>query len=172
MFQSVQRGFTMVELIVTMVIVGILAVAVLPRMDLLRGFDEIGFRDQVKATLEYARKSAVAGRRWVCVDVNGGGNGLVLTRDLADPETRTAATVSCTGQLLLPGSSTNTIVAPAGVILAVPASAVIFDPLGRAWGPASDCSPASTTQYCYSVQGSGSPTAHIITVERETGYVR
>jgi prepilin-type N-terminal cleavage/methylation domain-containing protein len=58
-----QRGFTMVELVVTMIIIGIMAIAVVPRMDLLRGFDEIGFRDQVKGTLEYARKSAVAGRR-------------------------------------------------------------------------------------------------------------
>lgn len=168
---SSQDGFTIVELVVTMVLVGILAVAVMPRFDALNGFDEVGYRDQVKATLEYARKAAVAQRRWMCVDMNGGGNGLVFTRDLAEPETRTVATVDCTGALVLPGSNANTIVAPAGVVFAAPAAKVMFDPLGRAWGPANDCTPTSTAQYCYSIQGTGSATAQIVTVERETGYV-
>lgn len=160
----------MIELIVTLMLVGILAAAVIPRFDGLRGFDEVGFRDQVKATLEYARKAAVAQRRWICVSVNGGGNGLVVTRDLAVPETRTLATVSCTATLPLPGGA-NTVTAPTGVVFATPAADVMFDPLGRAWGPANDCTPVSTTQYCYSVQATGSATAQIVRVERETGYV-
>lgn len=168
-------GFTMVELVVTMVVLGILAVTILPRMDLLRGFDEIGFRDQVRATLEYARKSAVAGRRWVCVsfsDSDGDGRfELAISRDAAEPETRTAATVSCTVALPLPGLGVNFIEEPQSVTTAAPSATVIFDPLGRAWGPANDCNPVSTTQYCYSVQETGSTVAQIIRVERETGYV-
>jgi MSHA pilin protein MshC len=171
-----QSGFTMIELIVVMIIIGIMAVTVLPRFDLLKGYDEIGFRDRVKATLEYARKAAVAQRRYTCVTVNAGGNGLILTRDVADPDTRTPATVSCPNgginQLQIPGGNSNEAVAPASVILAVPPAAVIFDPLGRAGGSAAaDCAPAVTTAYCYSVQGTDSPTPQIITVERETGYV-
>lgn len=169
----------MVELIVTMVIIGILAVVVLPRFDLLRGFDEIGYRDQVKATLEYARKAAVAQRRWVCVgfaDNNGNGRfELAVTRDLRDPDGPppiTAATRSCTAPVTLPGLNVNFIEEPAGVNTAGPSDTVVFDPLGRAWGPADDCNPVSTTRYCYSVQGAGSPAPQIVTVERETGYVR
>jgi MSHA pilin protein MshC len=167
-----QRGFTLVELIVSMIIIGIMAIAVVPRMDSLRGYGEIGFRDQVKATLEYARKSAVAGRRYVCVNVTGGGNGLAVTRDQADPDTRTLATISCTFALNLPGTQANTVVAPTSVAFGVPSAVIIFDPLGRAWGPASDCTPSSTTQYCYSIKDASSPTAQIVFLERETGYVR
>jgi MSHA pilin protein MshC len=169
-----QRGFTMVELIVIMLIVGIMAVAAVSRMDSLRGFDEIGFRDQVKATLEYARKSAVAGRRYVCVSViaAAGNTDLVVTRDQADPDTRTLATVNCTFALNLPGRQVNAIRAPASVAFGGPAAAVIFDPLGRAWGPADDCDPNSTTQYCYSIKDASSPAAQIVRLERETGYVR
>lgn len=175
-----QRGFTMVELIVMMIVIGIMAIAILPRMDMLRGFDEIGYRDQVRATLEYARKSAVAGRRWSCVifadsDLNGRFE-LAVRRDERDPDPLTAATVDCThltesGPITLPGLSTNRIEEPASVTTAGPSADIMFDPLGRAWGPADDCNPVSTTQYCYSVQETGSATAQIIRVERETGYV-
>lgn len=166
------KGFTLIELITVMIIIGIMAFVVLPRFDLLRGFDEVGYRDRVRSTLEYARKSAVAQRRYVCVDVNAAGTGLVVTRDLANPELRTLATVICNSPLPLPGSNSNEAVAPNQVILATPPAAVIFDPLGRANGTAgADCNPAVTTAYCYSVQAVGSPTTHIVTVERETGYV-
>ncbi len=145
-----QRGFTMVELIVTMVIIGILAIAVLPRFGLLRGFDEIGFRDQVKATLEYARKSAVAGRRAVRVTIVG--SGVTVERQQQTPEGEgTAGWLP----LNLPGGSTHTFSAPAGVTL-TPDTTLVFDPLGRP-------SPGATL----AVSGAGT-----ITVEAETGYVR
>lgn len=167
-----QRGFTLVELVVIMLIVGIMAIAVVPRMDSLRGFDEIGFRDQVRATLEYARKSAVAGRRYVCVGVIAGNAGLVVTRDQSDPDITALAAVNCNFALNLPGTQANTIVAPTGIAFAGPAAAVIFDPLGRAWGPADDCDPISTMQYCYSIQDATSPAPQIVFLERATGYVR
>lgn len=160
-----------------MVIIGILAIAVVPRMTLLRGFDEIGYRDQLRATLEYARKSAVAGRRWTCVNfADSNGNGrfeLSVSRDPRDPDLLNAATVNCNLPVVLPGMNANFIEEPATVTTAAPGSPpLIFDPLGRAWGPANDCNPVSTTQYCYSVQETGSATVQIIRVERETGYVR
>ena len=161
----------MVELIVIMVIVGILAVVVLPRFDLLKGFDEIGYRDKVKATLEYARKSAVAGRRNVCVTLAS--NGLTLTRDVRDPDTNVA---DCTyepsagvNRLQLPardtacGSSTlgNEICRPGSVTLTSTVSPLTFSPLGRP-------SAAAT----YTVTGEAPAlTTYDIKVERETGYV-
>jgi MSHA pilin protein MshC len=60
-------GFTMVELMVTMIIVGILAVAVVPRFEALGAFDATGFRNQTIATLRFAQKTALAQRRAVCV---------------------------------------------------------------------------------------------------------
>jgi MSHA pilin protein MshC len=165
-----QRGFTMVELVVTMIIIGIMAIAVLPRMDLLRGWDEVGYRDKVKATLEYARKSAVAGRRYVCVTRSS--SNLILTRNLSDPDGLSAvAAATCpansgANQLALPASDTrycpsgtasNQICAPSGVTL-TGSSSVIFGPLGRSGGAT------------FQVQV-GSSTTATIAVEAETGYV-
>ncbi len=76
-------GFTMIELIVVMIIVGIMAVTVLPRMSLLGGFESVGFRDQTVATLRYAQKTALAQRRIVCVAIAS--TGLTLTMDTDTP---------------------------------------------------------------------------------------
>jgi MSHA pilin protein MshC len=148
-----QSGFTMLELVTIMLIVGIMAIVVLPRFDLLRGFDEIGYRDKVKATLEYARKSAVAGRRNVQVAIAG--SGLTLTRQTATPEGEGAASwVS----LNLPGTSTNSFAAPGGVTLNPDTATIIFDPLGR---------PVTLSASSFTVSGG----AGTIVIEAETGYV-
>ncbi|MEK7810720.1 MAG: prepilin-type N-terminal cleavage/methylation domain-containing protein, partial [Pseudomonadota bacterium] len=55
-----QRGFTLVELITVMVIVGILAVVALPRFFDKNTFDSRGYADQVISTLRFAQKVAVA----------------------------------------------------------------------------------------------------------------
>lgn len=62
-----QTGFTLVELVTTMIILGIIAVAAAPRMFDRNVFDAVGFRDATKGLLRYAQKSAVAQRRTVCV---------------------------------------------------------------------------------------------------------
>lgn len=65
------RGFTLVELITVMVIVGILAVAVLPRFFTVSEFEDRGSADQVKSLLRFAQKTAVAQRRNISVDISG-----------------------------------------------------------------------------------------------------
>lgn len=144
------RGFTLVELIVAMILIGVLAIAVVPRMSSLRGFDEIGFRDQVRAALEYARKSAVAQRRNVRVSISGN----VLTLDIASdiPEGGGAATFN--RSLNLPGKGTNQITAPSGVSV-TPDATIVFTPLGQ---------PSSGGTW--TVSGAGA-----IILEAETGYV-
>ena len=51
MSAQAERGFTLVELIVTMIVVGILAVAVIPRFADRSGFDARGFHDGVLSVL-------------------------------------------------------------------------------------------------------------------------
>lgn len=154
-----QSGFTMIELIVMMIVIGIMAVVVLPRFDLLRGFDEVGYRDKVRATLEYARKSAVAQRRNVRVVLAG--NSLTLSIDNDIPEGGSANTYP--RALVLPardgacGGATNQICAPSGVTLSSATATLTFSALGKP-------SVAAT----YTVTGDGS---HTINVEAETGYV-
>jgi MSHA pilin protein MshC len=67
------RGFTLIELITVMMIVGVMAVAVMPRFFDRSGFDARGFFDETQALLRYAQKSAVAQRRTVCVSVGSSG---------------------------------------------------------------------------------------------------
>lgn len=123
------KGFTMIELIVTMILIGILAAVALPRVNLINGFDEIGYRDQVIATLEFARKSAVAARRYVCAQRVG--NSISLTIDSAIPEGRVAADCPRQQNLSLPGSGAN-LISPRGATALGGFDSVVFDPLGRA----------------------------------------
>lgn len=61
-------GFTLIELVLIIVILGALAVFVAPRMNI-GGFDDYTFRQEVVNALRYAQKTAVASRCEVRVDV-------------------------------------------------------------------------------------------------------
>lgn len=69
-----QRGFTLVELIMTMVIIGVLALAVAPRFFGTSVFQERGAADQIKAALRYGQKIAIAQRRNVSVQISASAN--------------------------------------------------------------------------------------------------
>lgn len=159
------RGFTMIELITIMILVGILAVVAIPKFDT-SAFKERGFRDGVFTAISHARRVAVASRRFVCVTVTPGTGSpakVAVTRDLStDPET--SSPVNCTQSVALPapasGCASNEVCAPSGVTLGGAAS-IKFDPLGR-----SISSPNTTVDATVTVANTS------IKVAAETGYVQ
>lgn len=72
------RGFTLLELIVVMVILGVMAVVAIPRFAVRLEFESAGFTAALSNSLRFARQQAIAQRRQVCVVVSA--SGVVLTR--------------------------------------------------------------------------------------------
>ena len=63
------RGFTLAELVMTIVIIGILIAVTAPRFVSWKGFSSRGSYDEAQAVVRFAQKTAVAWRRtiYVCV---------------------------------------------------------------------------------------------------------
>jgi MSHA pilin protein MshC len=145
------RGFTLIELIMIMIVVGVLAVVAMPRFFDRHVFESRGFYDETLAALRYAQKSAVAQRRTVCVAFTA--ISVTLTIASAPGTSPCPANTPLTSPT---GVRPFTVTAKAGVSFAPPPVDFWFSALGK----------ASAAQ---NIQVNG--VATIITVEQETGYV-
>lgn len=144
-------GFTLIELIMTMVIVGILAIVVAPRFFDNNVFQSRGFADQIQATLRYAQKVAIAQRTTVCV-VDTATEISLYAADCSTPLNLLAAQRCATDDL----DYQHKRCAPAGVSITSAPGNLSFTALG-----------STPAQRIYTVSGYATP----ITVEAETGYV-
>jgi MSHA pilin protein MshC len=158
-----QRGFTLIELIMVMVIVGILAIFAAPRFFDANVFKSRGFADQVQASLRNAQKIAIAQHRNVCVAMTA--NDITLT--IASVS---GAASACDTPLVSPttGQAPYKISTPSAAITltlspAAPAT-FIFDALGKPWDV------SVTTPSAQKTITISSATNNIV-VEAETGYV-
>lgn len=158
-----QRGFTLIELIMVMVMLGVLAVFAAPRIFNSGDFYARGFHDETLGLLRYAQKAAIAQRRMVCVkfDKLSTPNTLVLT--LENPNLAPAAVV-CNVNLTGPkGESPAKVSAKSGVTY-ISGLDFIFNGLGQ---------PVDSTRAALSVNRTiqVSNAANTITVEAGTEYV-
>lgn len=65
--RTLQAGFTMIELVVVMILMGLLAALAVPRLSDRTALQERGVQDQLRALLRSARQVAVTQEREVCV---------------------------------------------------------------------------------------------------------
>ena len=147
--RTARRGFTIVELVVVISIVGVLATVAVTRFMGTDTFSSRGFYDEATGVVRYAQKTAIAWRGttiFVCVTATSVSAGTAA--GCASPLTHPA-----TGGALIAN-------APSGVTLS-PTGNFTFDALGRS-------SAAQTITVASTV--AGDPARQIL-VEAETGYV-
>lgn len=147
-----QRGFTLVELVVVIVLLGILSFAALLRLPDRAQVNAQGFGEQVAATLRYAQRAAVAQRRTMYVNVDAGARRVRVCLD---------ATPACSQPLQAPAGGALDLTGPAGLALATATAQIAFNALGQP-------TPAAGAQ----VQVSGGGNTVTIVVEGDSGYVR
>lgn len=145
------RGFTLVEMILALLIVGVLAAVAVPRLVDRGAFQTHGAAAEVRTALRYAQKLALAKNREICVALTATDVRLTL-----NPTPTPGA--ACSQPVPRPGEGNPYVVTlPAGVALA-PALAFRFDRQGR---------PSPNVTVNLTVGGSLP-----VTVTRETGYVQ
>jgi len=143
MIRRRNRGFTLAELIIVIVIAAILAAIAIPQLNL-RQIEATWFHEQVRSGVRYAQRTAVAQRRPVFVVVEAGPR---LALCYADP-CGARVTELATGNSFL-------LNAPSGAALSISVSPLSFNGLGQ---PSSGAT--------LNVGGK------TITINAETGYVQ
>lgn len=163
------HGFTFVELIMVMILVGVLAVAAIPRLFDRLTFDELAFFDQTKSMLRYAQKVAVAQNRPVYVRLNGSSIALcydlACTARVAPASGRSGGAAACAND---PGWFC--VAPPNGASYTTGNTLFYFSAQGKPYNPG-DTEPATTFTTQLSIAISSGGATRTIFVEQETGYV-
>jgi len=152
-FRARSHGFTLIELIMVLMLLGVLAVVLVPRINP-QEFGARGFHDETLALMRYAQKTAIAQRRTVCVAFTPG----TATLNIA----AASAINNCTVALVGPrGETPASVTAGNGTsYLATPVD-FFFNALGQ-----------PSVGQTFQVASGGAAIGLTITVWAETGYVQ
>jgi MSHA pilin protein MshC len=147
-------GFTLVELVIVISLMGILGAIAASRMLTSQGFASRGFYDEAQAVVRYAQKTAIAWRRTILVCVSSTEVSAISSNDC------NAVSPTYVPHPLDPNRPLKSS-APSGVTLS-PTGSFSFDSGGRPSG--------SGTTITFTSTNTDDPARQII-VAAETGYV-
>ena len=146
-------GFTLVELIIAITLMGILGAIAASRMITPQGFASRGFYDEAQAVVRFAQKTAIAWRRTIVVCVSATEVSAISNSDCSTPTyVRHPAN---------PANPLKTQPIPSGVTLSSTSGSFSFDGLGR---------PTPATTITLNSTNADDP-VRLIIVASETGYV-
>lgn len=159
-----QAGFTLIELIMVITLLGVLAVFAAPRIFNGGDFYARGFHDETLALLRYAQKTAIAQRRTVCVAFSQPAPASAtlsiasVAASGACDRSLTGPNQTCTGG---PYGLSGCITARSGVSYRESPATLSFDGLGQ----------PTATSLTVQVENSGVAISQTVTIEPVTGYV-
>ena len=149
-----QRGYTLVEVVMTILLAGILAAVALPRFASRDGYDVSGFAEDVRAVVRFAQKTAIAQHRLVYVNLDAAAGKLSACYDAAYP---------CATPLADPsGGAALSLAAPGNVNFTTTASQLSFNWLGS----------ANAVGATVTVSPSAGGNALSVVVDPDSGYVQ
>lgn len=157
-------GFTVVELTVILILIGILFVSVAPHFFDRDVFRARGFYDEALSILRYAHKTAIAQRRSVYFNLDAASEQIALCYTSTFPCSTAADQVP--GPY---GEKPYTVTAASGVDLQTTTATYFFDALGRPYSSGDSVPTSNFSTLTFSIVG-GDQT-RTITIEGESGYV-
>lgn len=146
------KGFTLIELIMVIILIGIIAAYGMPRMFATNPFEERGFFDGLVTALRYAQRLAIASRCDTLVTITS--NSYTIT-------TRSAANNLCNDATALDNAVFNPLTGAMGYTVQIPT------------GSGVTLSPASTIQFrtSGSITGNANVTITVSTATRTIGRI-
>jgi MSHA pilin protein MshC len=168
------RGFTLVELIAVIIVVGILGAVAAGRFLGRSSFDSVAYADQAAALLRYGQKVAVAQNRNVYVRLNASGIALCYDAACAAGSRVQAPGGGNSGSAatkLACNDGAWACEAPPQQVRVTPVASFYFDALGKPFA-ATDVAPTPVSTFSkLDVVVRASESVRTISVEMETGYV-
>jgi MSHA pilin protein MshC len=159
-------GFTFMELILVMIILGVLGALILPRVSNAVDTEATAYGDRIVAVLRLAQKSAVARRRVVCVTTAASSFTLRISSENASPPG--ACTLQLSGVSDSDSATTDaTVRAASASTPSLVGTTLYFQPNGDI---TTDIGGATAARGTITVTASGVKIRDI-TVEGATGYV-